>query len=112
MDVFRDGTCLLLDCWDNSTRPAADSKEGNLVPIGKHGRLILFALAPSMFEQPMLGKFLRIREDIDGGSADIVNCGVKLLDLIIRQGVAVLLWVDPSVIKDFVPRELLMACIA
>lgn len=60
--------------------------------------MVLFPLAPSMLEKPVLRKFLGIGQNIKGSRAYIVDRGMQLLYLIIREGVAILLRVNLGMI--------------
>lgn len=51
-----------------------------------------------MLEKPVLRKFLGIGQNIKGSRAYIVDRGMQLLYLIIREGVAILLRVNLGMI--------------
>lgn len=104
VEVFGNSSSFLLDGWDDCTGPTTHCQEGDFIPIRKQRSLVLLAFAPSMFEKPVFGEFLGICEDIDGSSADIVDCGVELFNLILRQCVAVLFWMNFGVVEDLIAR--------
>lgn len=90
-NIFSNGARFLLNTRHNSARSTSDSQKNNLFAIWQGRWLVLLSLRPSMLEQPMLGKFLRISEHIYRRGTNIMDGGVKLFDLLIVESIAILL---------------------
>jgi hypothetical protein len=60
--------------------------------------MILLSLAPSMLEEPVLRELLRVCKNIQGRRTDIMDLFVEFLDLVVVQGVAILLRVNLGMI--------------
>lgn len=65
------------------------------------GRKIAFTY-PTIFEQPVVGKFEVVRVHFDSKCADISDLHTQSLNLLFRKRVAALFRVDSSVIQNFV----------
>lgn len=66
--------------------------------------MILLPFSPSVFEEPVFRKFLRVCKDIEGRGTHVMNRPVEFFDLVVIQSVAVLLWVDLGMVQNLVSR--------
>lgn len=59
--IFHHSATLLLHRGDDSTRPAPDGHKYDLIAIRKSRGLVFLSFTPSMFKEPMLREFFRVR---------------------------------------------------
>ena len=72
------GTRLFLDAWYNGARPAAYGDVLNFGSIRQIHRRVFLSFTPSVFEQPVRGKLVRIRQELNGRVTDVHHRLVEL----------------------------------
>jgi hypothetical protein len=61
-----------------------------------------FALAPTMVEDPIIGKFVRISKFIDSCLTDVSDRFVQLVDLLVVELVTILLRVQLGLVENLI----------
>ena len=55
-----------------------------------------------MFEQPIVRELKMVRVHLDCKCADMAGLSMQSFDLLLRERVTALFWVDPGVIQNFI----------
>lgn len=94
---------FLLHVRSVAASATANGKERKLLSVWKCTCSILFALAPTMVEQPFFGELVRVSQFVAGNATNVTYAVVKRFYLRITEFIAVLLGMQLGMVQDLVP---------